>query len=96
MNRDSVVEILLAHRQQLQSLGVRSLTLFGSIARNEGHANSDVDLLAEFIRPFGLFQFCRVQEYLQELLGCSVDLGTREMLKVPLKEVIQRDAYHVF
>ncbi|MFM7408024.1 MAG: nucleotidyltransferase family protein [Cuspidothrix sp.] len=39
--------MLRTHQQELKDLGVRSLELFGSVARNEAHSDSDVDLLAE-------------------------------------------------
>ena len=45
MKRDEVLAILDAHREELQKLGVKSLSLFGSVARDEAHADSDVDLL---------------------------------------------------
>ena len=44
-----------AHREQLQKLGVKSLSLFGSVARDEADADSDVDLLVEFDRQGGFF-----------------------------------------
>jgi predicted nucleotidyltransferase len=37
---------------------------------------SDVDLLVEFNRPVGLFSFLELQNHLEVLLGCAVDLGT--------------------
>ena len=48
MKRDEVLAILAAHREPLQRLGVKSLTLFGSVARDEARPDSDVDLLVEF------------------------------------------------
>jgi uncharacterized protein len=48
MKRDEVLAILATHREPLQKLGVRSLSLFGSVARDEAGADSDVDLLVEF------------------------------------------------
>ena len=47
MKRDEVLAILAAHREPLQRLGVKSLTLFGSVARDEARPDSDVDLLVE-------------------------------------------------
>jgi predicted nucleotidyltransferase len=44
-----------------EGLGVRSLDLFGSVARGDAGPGSDVDLLVEFDRPVGLFHFFRVQ-----------------------------------
>ena len=44
MKRDEVLAILAAHREALQRRGVKSLTLFGSVARDEARPDSDVDL----------------------------------------------------
>jgi uncharacterized protein len=75
MKRDRVLEILAAHQKQLQAMGVRSLDLFGSVARDEAKPNSDIDLLVEFNRPVGLFEFIEVRLYLEDLLGSPVDMG---------------------
>ena len=56
-----------------------SLFLFGSVARNEAKASSDVDLLVEFSQPVGLFTLARLQIYLEKLLGCAIDLGTLDL-----------------
>ena len=50
-------------------MGVKSLELFGSVAREEARPDSDVDFSGEFERPLGLFQFFRVQHYQEDLLG---------------------------
>jgi predicted nucleotidyltransferase len=71
---------------------VRSLDLFGSVARNEARADSDVDLLVEFERPIGLFHFFRVQRRLEELLGARVDLVMRDAVKPQLRERIFAEA----
>jgi predicted nucleotidyltransferase len=70
------------------------LAIFGSVARDEARSDSDVDLLVEFNHPVGLFQFIALKQYLESLLGCQVDLGTRRSLKIPLqKEVIESAIY---
>lgn len=96
MKRDEVLAILAAHRKQLQDMGVKSLDLFGSVARNEADANSDVDFLVEFNRPGGLFQLLKVQYYLEDILGCAVDLGTQEALKEHLREPVLKDSIRAF
>ncbi|MFP5272078.1 nucleotidyltransferase family protein [Coleofasciculus sp.] len=96
MKRDEVLAILAAHRKQLQDMGVKSLDLFGSVARNEADANSDVDFLVEFNRPGGLFQLLKVQYYLEDILGCTVDLGTQEALKEHLREPVLKDSIRAF
>jgi hypothetical protein len=51
MNRDQVSLILQGHRSELtEKYGVRSLSLFGSVARNEANLVSDGDLLNSQIR----------------------------------------------
>jgi uncharacterized protein len=64
---------------------VKRLDLFGSLARGEGTAQSDVDLLVEFEDPdldpskrfFGLLH------HLEDVLGCEVDLLTVSSLRNP-------------
>jgi predicted nucleotidyltransferase len=96
MKRDEVLTILSTHREPLQELGVRSLSLFGSVARDEARPDSDVDLLVEFDRQGGLFQLLRVQYYLEDILGCSVDLGTLNSLKEHSREPVLKDIIHAF
>lgn len=75
--------------------GVKSLSLFGSVARDEASLISDVDLLVEFNRPMGYFGLFALQEYLEKLLGCPVDLGTPNSLKPYMRERIMGDLIHV-
>ncbi len=96
MQRDQVIAILHAHQAELQQLGVRSLELFGSVARNEASPTSDVDLLAEFKQPIGLFRFAEIRLYLEDILQCPVDLGTREALKEHLREPVLQEVLRVF
>ena len=92
MKRDEVLAIVTAHREKLQELGVKSLELFGSVARNEAGSDSDVDFLVEFDRPVGLFRFIEVRLYLEDILGCSVDMGTQDALREHLREPVLKDA----
>jgi uncharacterized protein len=72
-------------RTELVSLGVRSLDLFGSVARGDSSPDSDVDLLVEFDEPIGLFHFFRVQKRLEQVLGRRVDLVMRNAVKRQLR-----------
>ncbi|NMG20354.1 nucleotidyltransferase family protein [Brasilonema bromeliae] len=91
MKRDEVLAIVAAHRQQLQAMGVKSLDLFGSVARDEAGPDSDVDFLVEFDRPVGLFDFSKVRLYLEDVLGCSVDMGTQDALREHLRKPVLKD-----
>lgn len=94
MNRQQVLDIIAAHKDELRAMGVSSLSLFGSYARDEANEDSDVDLLVEFDgRPIGLFEYAGIQIQLQEWLGVSrVDLCMPEALHDELKDDILREA----
>lgn len=95
MNRNRAVRILHEHQAEILAHGVKSLALFGSVARDEAHPESDVDLLVEFSQPVGLFQFIEVKQLLESLLGCPVDLATPNSLRPPYKDFVIRDAIYV-
>lgn len=94
MSRDEILEQLANHRKELQQYKVRSLALFGSAARDEAGPSSDVDLLVEFQRPVGLFDFVRLKSYIESLLRQPVDLVTPDALKQSLKSDILKEAIH--
>ena len=94
MTREQALSILAAHTRELREFGVASLSIFGSVARNEATEDSDVDILVEFNRPVGLFAFVRLRRRLQEILGRGVDLVTPDALKAPLRERILKEAVH--
>jgi uncharacterized protein len=95
VNRERVRELLALHADELRALGVRSLELFGSSARNEAGPDSDVDLLVEFEGAVGYFHFFRVQQRLEQFPGRHVDLGTKASLKPRLRDAILREAVRV-
>ncbi len=92
MELAQVKVILSAHQDELRAMGVKSLAVFGSVARGEARPDSDVDLLVEFNRPIGLFKFVEVKEYLESILGCAVDLGTPKSIRPQLRERILSEA----
>jgi predicted nucleotidyltransferase len=98
MKRDEVIAIIAAHREQLQEMGVKSLELFGSVARDEARPDSDVDFLVEFHRPVGLFEFIAVRLYLEDIFGCSVDIdmGIQKALREHFREPVLKDVLRAF
>ena len=92
MRRDDALAILRAQRNALRSLGVRSLSLFGSTARDEAKADSDVDLLVELEGAATFDRFMDVKLHLEEALGCRVDLATRKALRERLRPAIESEA----
>ena len=96
MRQQEALTILVNHKNTLKELGVESLLLFGSVARDEARADSDIDLLVEFNRPVGLLTFVRLKQYLEEILESSVDLGTPDSLKPYLREPVFRETIRAF
>jgi len=92
MERNKILAQLKSHKRQLKKFGIRSVSLFGSIARNQARKRSDVDLLVDFERPIGLFEFARLKLYLEELLSRKVDLVTPEALRKEFRESILKEA----
>jgi len=74
---------------------VKSIGIFGSFIRNENNNNSDIDILVEFSKPVGLFDFIRLEEYLKELLQIKVDLVPDEGIKPAFREHIRREVVYV-
>ncbi len=96
MKRDQVLEIVGKHREKLEKMGVKSLDLFGSVARNEAREDSDVDFFVEFNHQVGLFDFIKVKLYLEDILGRSVDIGTLDTLRENLREPCIKDVIRAF
>lgn len=82
----------------LRAAGVRTLSLFGSVARGEAGATSDVDLAVtlDLGRPIGLLRYAGLREELAEILETKVDLVTEPVSKPRLQSRIDRDRVHVF
>ena len=88
--RADVLRVLAEHRDELEAMGVTSLAVFGSVARDEARPDSDVDILVDFdpARSVGIFKFLEVQEYLEGILGRRVDLGMPDALKPRMRDRI--------
>lgn len=96
MRRAEVVRTLTEHRNELRTqFGVSSLALFGSVARDEATAASDVDVLVEFEAPPGFDGYMGLKFRLEDLLGCRVDLVMRTALKPFARPVVEREAIRV-
>ncbi len=96
MKRDEVLKTLEGCREELRrQFGVKSLALFGSVARDEATDESDVDLLVEFDRPTGLFGLIRLQEHLGSILGRPVDVGTPNSLKPRIRANVLAESIYV-
>ena len=96
MKRQQAMELLTQSKAELQArFGVTRLVLFGSIARDKASSVSDVDILIAFDGPATSKRYFGVQFFLEDLLGCPVDLVTEQALRPELRPYIEREAVNV-
>ena len=72
--------------------GASNVRVFGSAARGEDQAESDVDLVVDLDRNTGLFSLEALRRELSEILGVSVDVAPSDSLRPRVREVVDREA----
>jgi hypothetical protein len=96
MNRTQTLNLLSQHKEVLtQRFGVARLALFGSVARDTATPESDVDILVGFDGPASSRRYFGVQFYLEDLLGCPVDLVAEKALRPELRPYVEAEAVNV-
>jgi predicted nucleotidyltransferase len=95
MEREQIILKLRQHEAELKSAGIARLSLFGSVARGDANAESDVDLMAEFdqSKKFTILGRVHLENRIAEMLGMKVDLAHAAMLR---DESATREAVLVF
>lgn len=95
---DDTLAKLRAHEGELRGFGATHAAVFGSVARGEATAASDVDVLVDLDdrRPMGIFEYARLKLCINEILNGSTDVVNRRTLKPLLRESILRDAVNAF
>ncbi len=96
MKNTEVIQILRQHRDEIRRrFGVKSLAVFGSVARGEAGPGSDVDILVEFEGRATFDRYMGLKFFLEDLLGTRVDLVTRRALKPRMRPYVEREAVYV-
>jgi predicted nucleotidyltransferase len=95
---DEALETLRNHEGELRRFGVSHAAVFGSVARGEARADSDIDVLVELDErsPIGLFEYARLKLYISGILNGAGDVVNRRSIKPLLRDSILRDAVHAF
>lgn len=87
---------LMGKREEILRLcaayGARNLRVFGSVARGEADARSDVDFLVDMEPGRSLFDLGGLQYELERLLGRPVDVVTERGLKARIRDRVLREA----
>lgn len=98
MNRKDAITRLQANADAVRAMGATSLYLFGSTARDEATAGSDIDLFIEYdpASRFNAFDLVGIKLFLEEHFGTEVDVTTRDSLHPRLRDRIERAAFRVF
>ncbi|WP_375456297.1 nucleotidyltransferase family protein [uncultured Methylobacterium sp.] len=98
MDRGAAIDILRANEAELRLRGMRHAALFGSVARGEAHAGSDLDVMIEIdgdvVRD--VYDYAGVIGFLADLFPIAVDVASRTMLKPHVRPSAERDAVHAF
>jgi hypothetical protein len=95
MGREDILALLRSHGDEIGGFGVTSLRLFGSVARGEASAESDVDLLVSFRETPTFSGYMKLRIFLEDLLGSKVDLVTESGLRDRVRPFVEKDAIRV-
>lgn len=94
--RNQYIQQLRSSGDELvRRFGVRSLRIFGSVARDEQTAESDIDICVETETP-NPFLLMDMKEYLESLFDCPVDVVRyRQNMNPYLKKQIENEGIYV-
>lgn len=87
-------DIKLFKERFANKFGIQSIGIFGSVARNEHHSESDLDVFVELQDPdpYIMFDIC---ETLEQICGCKIDLlRLRKNLRSLLLKRIEQDGIY--
>jgi predicted nucleotidyltransferase len=96
MNRQAILDRLSAEAPALRlRYGLGDLAVFGSVARDQAHEGSDLDILVTFEGKADFDRFMGLKLDLEDLFGRAVDLVTANAVRPELRQRIEREAIHV-
>ena len=95
MKLNDVLAIIASHEDEIRRHHVVTLSIFGSVARDEARSDSDIDMLVEFDQPATYDLYFALKEFLEAVLDHPVDLVTSKALRPPLRPYIEKDLFRV-
>lgn len=98
MDSHAALDILRANEAELRRRGVRHAALFGSVARGEAHADSDLDVMIDIDKAVirDVYDYAGIIGFIADLFPISVDVASRDMLRPYIRPSAERDAIHAF
>lgn len=95
IERERILQTLQQNSAQLQDMGVKTLAVFGSVARGEATSQSDVDILVSFEGAATFDKYMDVKIYLEDQLNCTIDLVVAEALHKRIQPYVEQEAVYV-
>jgi predicted nucleotidyltransferase len=93
-SKGEIFHLLEKNRARIKSFGVKEIGIFGSVIRGEETVSSDIDVLVEFEKKT-FDSYMKLLFFLEELLGCKVDLVMKSAVKPIIKENILSETIYV-
>jgi len=96
MDKQMVLTKLKANAEQIRrQFSVKTLSVFGSVAREAPGEPADVDVLVGFQQKADFDHFMDLKFYLEDLLSANVDLVTEKALRPQIRQAIERELIRV-
>ena len=95
LTRDRVIQLIREHRADIERFGVRAISIFGSVARDEAGDGSDVDVMVD-LGPEPTFRgYMDLKFFLEDLLECKVDVVTPGTLRPGIETAVMKEVVRV-
>jgi uncharacterized protein len=88
---EEVIISIVRNYEQIANFGVKSIALFGSVARDEARPDSDVDILVDFEVTPTFDSYMELKFYLEKLLGRKVDLADWDTIRLEIRSNVEED-----
>jgi predicted nucleotidyltransferase len=85
-----------AFRPFLEEYGIRKISVFGSYAKGTDSTESDIDLLVDISKQFGIYKFIQLKQNLEASLGKQIDLVETQCLEPLIKDTILSEAITIY
>ncbi len=95
MTRDEIIRKIREHEKEIQDMGAKRLSLFGSAVRDDLLPESDIDILVSFEMPADYRRYINLKFFLEDLLQRPVDLVMETALKPRIRKRVEREMIRV-